>query len=356
MSNITSNIISYLRFPLCVAIIMVHSDIAIYNTTVADNTIYQVFDNFFIDSICKSAVALFFFISGYLFFHEGTFSIQIYKKKIYNRFKSLLIPYLLWNTICLAIIFILQQFCTNFNLLLHKHITNFNLQDFFYVFWNIQKITEIPTDQPGPLVGQFWFLQCLFIFILLSPLIYIAIKKTRIVFPLVILFLSITDVIPNMPGFNTTSLYYFALGSFFSITKSKWYSVKSYTTFIFIIGYVLTYTCRLYLKLDHFKIIDETLLIFSLLDITYKITKGKKLKKQTLLLCNCSFFAFAIHRYFTSIGLNLIKNWQFNNAIEAIVCFIMISIISTLCCILSYQLMQHFLPKTTQILNGKRIK
>lgn len=356
MNSTTSHIISYLRFPLCVAIIMIHSDIAVYNTTAEDSPIYLFFSNVFVGSICSSAVALFFFISGYLFFHEGTFSFNIYRKKITHRIHSILIPYILWNAICFVFLFVMQHLFNNFNLLLHKQIVDFKLQDFLYIFWNIQKVTGLSSDQAGPLVGQFWFLQCLLVFSLLSPIIYIGIKKTKLFFLIVIVGLNFADVIPNIPGFDTMSLFYYTLGAYFSINKTIWYSDKSYIGILLIIGYSVVYTCRTYFQLNNYKIIDETLLIFGILTITHILTKNKKPSKQTLFLCNCSFFTFAIHRYFTSIGLNITKDWHFHNGGTAIICFALITTISTLCCILSYKLMNKYLPKTTRILNGNRIK
>lgn len=68
------------------------SGIPIYHTT-----------SFFISRILASvAVPLFFFISGYLFFFRTTFSVDVYKKKLKSRIKTLLIPYLFWNFVVLV--------------------------------------------------------------------------------------------------------------------------------------------------------------------------------------------------------------------------------------------------------------
>lgn len=45
---------------------------------------------------------LYFFISGYLFFFRTTFSVDVYKKKLKSRIKTLLIPYLFWNFVVLV--------------------------------------------------------------------------------------------------------------------------------------------------------------------------------------------------------------------------------------------------------------
>lgn len=93
--NLQSKVIDVLRFPMIVGVVLWHSffegimgldipdsGIPIYHTT-----------SFFISRILASvAVPLFFFISGYLFFFRTTFSVDVYKKKLKSRIKTLLIP------------------------------------------------------------------------------------------------------------------------------------------------------------------------------------------------------------------------------------------------------------------------
>lgn len=239
MDKLASQSIRNLRFPLCVAIVMVHSNISIYNEFAAQNPIVNIFSDFFIIKICFSAVALFFFISGYLFFHEGKFNRDIFKKKMHNRIYSLLIPYILWNAICLATIFFLQQLIPNFNLLVHKQISDFSISDFFIAFWNLQEISGISSDQMGPLVGQFWFIQCLLVYSLLTPIIYFFIKQLGILFIIILVILSMSGYIPNVPGFKIVYLYYFCLGAYFSLTKQHWY-ISSHKK-IFYIGDIYCY-------------------------------------------------------------------------------------------------------------------
>lgn len=71
MNKKNSHTISFLRFPLCIAIVMIHSNVGVSNSTATHFSIYNKFSDFFIGEICFSAVALFFFISGYLFFLCG---------------------------------------------------------------------------------------------------------------------------------------------------------------------------------------------------------------------------------------------------------------------------------------------
>lgn len=155
MKTSISQTISILRFPLCVVIVMIHSNIALYNASANQFTSIHILSNYIIGDICFYSLALFFFISGFLLFREGNFNLDIFKNKIIHRVYSLLIPYILWNLICFIMIFILQQIKPNINLLLQKQIADFRIQDFILIFWNIREVTGCQTDQVGPLVGQF---------------------------------------------------------------------------------------------------------------------------------------------------------------------------------------------------------
>lgn len=354
MDNIVSQSIKNIRFPLCAAIVMIHSNITIYNTSAAQNTIVNLFSDFFIINVCYSAVALFFFISGYLFFHEGLFNIHIFKHKLYNRIYSLLIPYILWNAICLSIIFILQFIIPNFNLLVHKQISEFSISDFIMTFWNLQDVSGVNSDQMGPLVGQFWFLQCLLIFSLLTPIIWFCTKKCGILFVVLLAIVSQTVHIPNLPGFNIVSLYYFSLGAYFSITKHNWYVGKKYVCVLLII-YIVLYITQQNTHWNCLTIFGDTLLVFSILNMATFYTKDRKSSSIIIYLSNASFFIFAIHRYFTSLGLNIASHLTFSNCITPILCCFIITFISLLGSIMVYKLMDKFSHKILLVLNGKRI-
>lgn len=88
--KLVSKAISFLRLPLMLIVVISHVNIG-YHTTPLYETIYDI-----VGQIVQSAVCLFFFISGYLFFYniQNTFTIRDYKKKLIKRVHSLLIPYL----------------------------------------------------------------------------------------------------------------------------------------------------------------------------------------------------------------------------------------------------------------------
>jgi peptidoglycan/LPS O-acetylase OafA/YrhL len=104
MNNADSKAISSIRFPLAVMVMAIHSYFAISGWALSDVKNYGLGCNsaqFFIISIshviAQIAVPTFFLISGFLFFsHFGDGGSRVWKRKISNRIKTLLVPYLLW--------------------------------------------------------------------------------------------------------------------------------------------------------------------------------------------------------------------------------------------------------------------
>lgn len=153
-----SRVIDVLRFPMIVGVVLWHSffegimgldipdsGIPIYHTT-----------SFFISRILASvAVPLFFFISGYLFFFRTAFSVDVYKKKLKSRIKTLLIPYLFWNFVVLVghwIVTVLSPVQLTSGA--YKQVSDYTVCDYLISFWNINGM---------PVNGALWFIRDLMV-------------------------------------------------------------------------------------------------------------------------------------------------------------------------------------------------
>ena len=119
-TNSISQTISFLRFPLIVAVVYIHFNISRKGISLhginygTDNPDWYLFTINLVSSVIASiAVPLFFFISGYLFFLQKEFNRQEYLRKLQKRVKTLLVPYLLWNLI--AIIYQVVRFIPFFS-------------------------------------------------------------------------------------------------------------------------------------------------------------------------------------------------------------------------------------------------
>lgn len=99
-----SESINMLRFPLAILVVFVHgfgADIDVSELHASDLTGLAVYDYirlFFSVVIARSAVPIFFIISGYLLFRKvEEYSKQVYVGKLKKRWHSLVIPYFSWN-------------------------------------------------------------------------------------------------------------------------------------------------------------------------------------------------------------------------------------------------------------------
>ena len=107
-NQLLSQVISWLRFPLILLVVFIHCpglpDLCpwIPITSVHDCmlNIYNVSRSLVNPGLTRIAVPMFFIISGYLFFANiKTLDKEAYTRKISSRIKSLLLPYLAWNTL-----------------------------------------------------------------------------------------------------------------------------------------------------------------------------------------------------------------------------------------------------------------
>ncbi len=358
MNNTTySQLISLLRFPLICAVVCIHCDIRVSCPWTEDLSFFPAFMYLFIDTLCVIAVPSFFFISGFLFFHNGEFSRTAYFEKLKRRISSLLIPYLLWNIIYFLIVALLQMLIPSFQLLLHKPVSDMAPVDFIWMFWDISKVTHLTTDQAAPLVTQFWFLQCLMVITVLTPLVWYCIKKTGLFFVVAIGIIYALDILPPYPGLHISTLFYYSLGAFFSI---KHYSVSLFVTkhwrlmaVLFAVAMTLsTITAQPW---NTFPSIVSTMLLM-LLAFSLAAWLARKGYRLPAILTGSVFFVFAIHRLFSAIMTNVARS-EFiatNTDISAFIYFVVGTLVVIVVSIASFSAMKKVSKKGSLWLTGKR--
>lgn len=106
LSSLQSKTIDCIRFPLVVMVVFIHMNPNVVNLPDAKfdffsmQGLYNFVGILFSHTLPSIAVPTFFFISGFLFFiNIQDWSWNKYKKKLKNRIKTLLIPYLMWNLV-----------------------------------------------------------------------------------------------------------------------------------------------------------------------------------------------------------------------------------------------------------------
>ena len=209
--------IQLISFILAVFIIIRHnSSVYNYNSSLC-LTLYDCLKY----SITEVAVPLFFLISGFNFFNN--FSISDQKRKFTNRIKSLLVPYLVWNSIyCIFCTIISNDFFSRFFIGRERfEVTPWN------IIWGILFHNNCNS--------QFWFIFELMVCVLLNPLIYYVIRKKSLgVFFLLALYVSIMFFglkLPEYFFYRTDSFLYYYFGAFLGLHFNKFFfaDVKSRT-------------------------------------------------------------------------------------------------------------------------------
>ena len=130
-SELQSKTISFLRLPLIAFVILVHCDFVSVIPELGDSVQYPGY-NCMSEIIhllfSQCAVLLFFFFSGYLFFIKiSDYNSRTYLKKLSNRTKTLLVPYLFWNLIIIVGYLIIQWLAPAF--LPGENVTDYSAKD-----------------------------------------------------------------------------------------------------------------------------------------------------------------------------------------------------------------------------------
>src|SRR5260221_1551137 len=165
-------------------------------------------ENFLSKGIARIAVALFYLISGFLFYVTFDFSLRgvIYKYK--RRIKILVIPYLFWSLYGVLLFFVLQSIPQSKNFFTRELIKDYSFSQF------------LDTLLINPITYQLWFIRDLIMLVVFSPLIGFLTKSSKGVwiFFLVVLWY----VAPKtFELFSNESLLFFTVGGYLAFEKPQ---------------------------------------------------------------------------------------------------------------------------------------
>lgn len=374
-----SNTIKYLRFPLTVGIILAHSNLGrlgfvVHGVQYGMNypDWYYYFNVLFSEVLACLCVPTFFVVSGYLFFYKTDFDEKVYIQKLKKRFRTLMIPYLLWNLIALLVkaTKMLPIFCSIFQNMGNIEF-RFSLirlfRTFFYDDGNsglfIDHFQIIHVTTPLPINGPMWYVRDLMVIILLTPLIYWLTKKFKYWFIIglaIYLYLFGHLLLPEGSYLSLVIdyMFFFSWGAYYSINKQNLTSEMQklkYVAYIFIPAifidlFTIDTKYNTYIFLPY--IIIGIISIFIITSILME--KGKLHINNTL--ANCSFFVFALHSLILNdLGKLLFMACQLNDTpLVLLFLYIAIPTITIVICVWLYKLLNKYLPTICGLLTGGR--
>lgn len=165
------------------------------------------------------SVPVYFFISGYLFFLGGNFSFDKYFKKIKSRVKSLLFPYMIWNTI--AVIMLVAVLSSTLTSMMkfgnHIDFSLLNLLSCYWIYDGHLAGVDIPSSN-APLNMPLWYIRDLIVMVVISPAIGWLLRKVGVIFLLIVFGLWIyTSIEIPFIYYPKEAMFFFSLGAFFSL-------------------------------------------------------------------------------------------------------------------------------------------
>ncbi len=382
-----SESINMLRFPLAILVVFVHSfgtdiDVAeLHASGLTGVVAYDYIRLFFSVVIARSAVPIFFIISGYLLFLKvEEYNKTVYISKLRKRLYSLVIPYFSW--ILLLVLWTLV-FKVGGILLHGKSWTGileyFQENGYLHMLWDSSVWGDrttwlgIETHNSGPVLLPFWYMRDLIVMVIISPFIYWLIKKTKIIFIILLLAIYVFDVrVSWMSGTFTCASLFFSLGAYFAIKKQDftnvlWTRKKIICPVAVTLMIYQTYTGsamgdEISRMIHPWMVISQSFAIILLASALCKYPKLYDINKK---LARTSFFIYAFHPFILGFVLS-----AFNNIALLVDKVIPVSDIwyvmtfnylaSPLCCvflcIVVYCFLQKYLPCFLELIVGERKK
>lgn len=344
--NQLSSAITWLRFPLIFLIIMLHC-YSVQRIEGAHELYFKVLYPFSL-WLGESGVPGFFFISGLLLF----ISQKSYSQKLQSRVHSLLIPYLIWNSILIFIYITLYAigYPQDIN---GRSLAEYGPIDYLRLFWDRGSFDH---GNFVPILCPLWYIRNLFIMVILSPLLYFIIRYVREVFLIIV---SLWWMISYDNAFIPQTILFFSLGAYFPIFNLNPLEVftKHRTIFLSLfsccaIGDIATHIAigtPWNLQIHRFSLIFNIPILFLLADWCSRHGYTNKI------LPNAAFIVFCMH-YPIVVILRKVCISIFASASDGthIMLYFACVIASTVISLGTYMLLERYFPKLKNILSGNR--
>lgn len=356
-NKLQSQVISCLRFPLIVLVVLIHSnpgDLVFTGIPMFNQENFQIYESvrfFFSNIVFSVAVPAFFFISGFLFFFKiDKFTPSVYWSKIRKRGRTLLIPYLFWNAVIIALFWLSQTFLPELTSGKSLLVKDYSVLDWFRAFWNGND--GRPVDYP------LWFIRDLMVVVLCSPIIYLGVKYLRLFFIIPFGLLWFSSFWISVTGFGPDAFFFFSLGAYYGITKKN-FIVDSYKLFPFSLAIYIIFAIMAYVLKDSsfYIFIIKIVILVGLSTIISIVSYGLKrhLWGVNPFLANSSFFIYAYHALpLAFVSKLLVKIVDVQSDIVLVLCYFVCPAIVILLGLFIYKLLNSFFPKFTAVITGGR--
>lgn len=359
MNKYLSSKIKIISFICIIMVVFLHcynftDNFLLPGTTISEGLNIATFIEFFLcNGFTRIAVPIFFMISGYLFFLTYKLSVEKYFYKIKSRFLSLMIPYLIWSIIGISLCYLLK----NIDIMPINDIkTNYSNGGFFNVLYN-------------PPNFQFWFIKQLFIYTILSPIIYLLVKyKIPSLIYFILIFIAWFLELPFGPIIVCEALMFFSIGASLAvrgkssivmakISKSKiiisliiWLTILCLKT---VLAGILTKDSSIFIIV----VLHKISILIGIFTAWYGIDfiiENSKLSDKILTLSSHTFFIYCFHEPLLDIVIQYTLVFLANSFAFNLVSYFIYPTCAILIAILFSSILLKYIPNVHNILTGSR--
>lgn len=368
--EIQYKVFEWLRFPLIVGVVFIHCFGKHFDYDSIDFCHLTGMDFYNLFRICIShvlahvSVPVFFFISGYLFFKGlESWNYKEYKEKLKRRIKSLLIPFLIWNTISIFLA-IIGKFENEGWIGVYRFLDS---NGFMHLYWDIKNLSVGQTNWLGgeilltsPYLVPLWYIRDLIIVILCSPLLYYYFRKTN-VYGLLLLFICyVSGLFIYISGFSSMAFFFYGTGAYCkmndinpTIIAEKYRKSVAILTLLLIV--ILTVFNGCFTKTGN--LIYPWYVILGCINVvniaTYMV---KRNLIMPTLLSSSAFFIYLSHKV---VIINVLtkmseKIFGLTNPLYMTISYLTVPILSVFICLLIFYIFNRFTPRLCSFLIGGR--
>lgn len=344
--------ITVLRLPLIIGVVFLHS----YDTMIGRGAQlhYSGWVKFVCDYVSEGVatvcVPLLFLISGYLFYHGLDLSRTGFTSRIAKRGRSLLVPYLAWNMLCLLLTLIAQSLAGTSRYVSGRSapIASFSFFDYLNAIFGVNT---------HPIAYQFWFVRDLFLLVLLSPLLYLLLRWAALPFLAAVALWWSASNVWSLPVLSRESILFFSVGGLIAIWNVNPLGIDRYNVFSLV--YLPLSIMDALTKHQSFNNpihkVAELCGIVCLFCATRYVRRWSACRNMLITLSSASFFVFAAHEPLLTVTRKLTYH-MFSPPSDLIIVALYFAdaIGVVVVCTTAYYLCRRTAPQLTRLMTGGR--
>ncbi|WP_027184917.1 acyltransferase family protein [Desulfovibrio inopinatus] len=344
IDRVTSHRIDVLKIALVFFVIMIHAEkgLIVYVKDYPPAVWFTA--SIWGHHLCRVAVPLFFIISSYLFFSTWTFTRDSYVKTVIKKTKTVLFPYLLFNTLLVLSIMAFGKIPYIGN---QAYLTDRGIWDLFLGIHG------------KPINYTLWFLRDLYIFFLAAPLFLGFFRVTK-VWGIILVFIFWTQHPAPYLTLDASGVFFFYCGCVLAKKDVDLDGLSQYGTWI-VVGYILMLSLGVWLEADSISpewyYPQHCLELISGVGALWALSRLPWVCNNAILLraAPFSFFVYLIHEPILSLFIYYSRFIFLPfNPLTDIVYYFGISIITFCTALGTGRLLARYSPNTYALLTGLR--